>query len=364
MTDRRLRVLILNQYFPPDPAPTGRLFEEIAAALRERGHVVTCRSAAQDYHDSQRFQGRMKREALALLSLLGRGLRAEKVDVVISGSSPPCLLLAAALVAMRHRAKSIHWAMDLYPDLAVALGEISAGPMSTLIGRLMHWGYGRSQVVSVDPDMADLFAKRGIESEAIRPWVIGAGDMAAPTPLLRRDPFRWLYSGNLGRAHEWRTLIEAQALLEQRACPATLVFQGRGASRKPAEARAKELGLQRVEFADYAPPETFTRSLLEAGALVATQLPTTAGLLWPSKLALLAAIPRPFLWIGPEDGQVAHAARRSGNYVFRPGDAAGLATRVERLVSASATAVTLDLERLRADRQAALKRWVEILEAA
>ena len=35
-----MRILFLNQYFPPDPAPTGILFREIADELARRGHEV------------------------------------------------------------------------------------------------------------------------------------------------------------------------------------------------------------------------------------------------------------------------------------------------------------------------------------
>ena len=40
-----VRVLFLNQYFPPDPAPTGILLAEMAGALREAGHEVAFASS-------------------------------------------------------------------------------------------------------------------------------------------------------------------------------------------------------------------------------------------------------------------------------------------------------------------------------
>lgn len=358
-----MRVLILNQYFPPDPAPTGRLLAEVAEKLRHHGHTVTCLGAAQGYHDRQRFQGRMKREASALWALLRGALRAEKADLVLSGSSPPCLLLVAALAARWHRARSVHWAMDLFPDLAVTLGEISPGPMPRFLSDLMDRSYRRSTVVSVDADMAELLARKGVASTPIRPWVTGVECFERMAPVGRRKPFRWLYSGNLGRAHEWQTLVEAQALLEQRGCPAVLVFQGRGAARSAMEARVAELGLRQVELLDYAPSERFFSSLLEAGALVATQRPETFGQLWPSKLAVLAAIPRPFLWIGPREGSVARATESIGRgRAFAPGQARELADWIEPLAAQELGPVTVDLERLRSDRTAALEQWVRVVE--
>ncbi|HYR57220.1 MAG TPA: hypothetical protein VEO95_01265, partial [Chthoniobacteraceae bacterium] len=111
-----MRVLFLNQYFPPDPAPTGVLFAEIAAELEKAGHAVDFVAARQEYRAAQKQGGRLLREARALCQMLLDGLRRPRADVVVSGSSPPCLLVVATLVARWHRARSVHWIMDLYPE--------------------------------------------------------------------------------------------------------------------------------------------------------------------------------------------------------------------------------------------------------
>jgi hypothetical protein len=61
--------------------------------------------------------------------------------------------------------------------------------------------------------------------------------------------------------------------------------------------------------------------------VIATQREETRGLLWPSKLALLRALPRPIVWIGVPGGAIAQSLRaRPGlNGIFAPGDAAPLA---------------------------------------
>src|SRR5215207_8936079 len=121
-----MRIIFLNQYFPPDPAPTGILFAEIAAACGERGHQVDFVDAAQNYRASASPQkgGRIKRELSALWRMLRAGRAQAPANVVISGSSPPCLAVVGDRIARRHRARHLHWAMDVYPDIAVALGEI------------------------------------------------------------------------------------------------------------------------------------------------------------------------------------------------------------------------------------------------
>ena len=64
-----MRVLFLNQYFPPDPAPTGLLFGEIAEELRARGHEVIFVSSGQEYRAGQKLSFRWVREAWALVRM-------------------------------------------------------------------------------------------------------------------------------------------------------------------------------------------------------------------------------------------------------------------------------------------------------
>src|SRR5829696_10057739 len=108
-----MRVLLLNQYFPPDSAPTGLLFGEIADALRSRGHEVILVSSGQQYRAGQKLAFRWLREAFALIRMFCVGIWQPRADLVISGSSPPLLGMVGALVALRHWRPHLHWCMDL-----------------------------------------------------------------------------------------------------------------------------------------------------------------------------------------------------------------------------------------------------------
>ena len=234
-----MRVLFLNQYFPPDPAPTGVLLRELADELARAGHTVDFVAARQDYRAGQQKGGRMLREAKALGRMLLDGLRRPKAEVVVSASSPPCLLVVATLVAAWQRAKSVHWIMDLYPEIAVVLGEVRAGFATRMIERAMGWCYRRAaRVVVLDEDMAARLRRYGVESAVIRPWVFAPVlQQFAAARDGRAGEWTWIYSGNLGRAHEWETLLAAQALLEKRGAGVRLLFQGGGPARSAAQAR-------------------------------------------------------------------------------------------------------------------------------
>lgn len=363
-----MRILFLNQYFPPDPAPTGLLFREVADEFVRLGHAVDFVDAAQDYRGAQCGSGRMKRELGALWRMLraGRALSVKRhADVVVSGTSPPCLGVVADRVARKHGAAHLHWAMDMYPELAIELGEIRR---TSLVAKITGWAmrgvYRRAKkVVALDGDMAARFRTMKVEPTIIRPWVLrrsdDAGDFSAPPAA----PWTWIYSGNLGRAHEWETLLAAQALLEQRGVDVRLLFQGGGPSKKPAQARAEALGLRRCEWQDYAAAEQLTESLLRGQVLVASQLPAVRGLLWPSKLALMVTLPRPILFVGPPDGAIAtelHGFPHAG--VFAPGDAEGVARWIVAQRAGATVVSPESVESAEQRRGAALAAWVALLE--
>jgi hypothetical protein len=358
-----VRVLFLNQYFPPDPAPTGVLLREVAGRLEAEGHTVDFVAARQDYRAGQRQGGRMRRELGALARMFLDALRRPRPDVVLSATSPPCLLVVATLVARWHRARSVHWIMDLYPEIAVALGEIRDGWFARALRGLMGWCCRRAAaVVVLDDDMAGRLRACGVKAEIIRPWVL-----ASTLPHLAcatggpQPPWTWIYSGNLGRAHEWETLLAAQAVLEKNGAGIRLLFQGGGPSWPAAQTRARELGLRACEWTGYAEEADLPASLLRAEVLAVTQLPAAQGLLWPSKLSLLLSLPRPILWVGPTDGAIARTLRAVPHaVVFAPGDATAVAGWLQAKKSEVAMAVAPAIDPA-AHREAALAAWLQLL---
>jgi colanic acid biosynthesis glycosyl transferase WcaI len=354
-----MRILFLNQYFPPDPAPTGILFRELADSLEAEGHVVDFVAARERYREGQARTGRMKRELMALGSMLLDGLQRPKADLVISGSSPPCVLVAATLIAAFHRAKSVNWAMDLYPEIAVTLGEVREGFLSRCLRSLMGWAYRRTdRVVVLDEDMAECLRGYGVKAACIRPWVFHS--VLPQLAIANEAPdseWTWIYSGNLGRAHEWETLLEAQALLENQGSQARLVFQGGGPARPAAQARAEELGLKHCLWTGYVEEEDLPQSLLRGSVLAVTQLPAVKGMLWPSKLALLLSLPRAILWVGPENGATARMLKRLPSAgVFAPGQVREIADWLASRQSMGAESVTRAVHAA-AHREESLERW-------
>ena len=359
-----MRILFLNQYFPPDPAPTGVLFREVADAFAGHGHEVDFVDAGEAYRAGQGRGGRMKRELLALWRMLREGGRRRRPDLVVSGTSPPCLAVVGDRLARKHGSAHVHWAMDVYPELAIELAEIGR---DSLVAKLVSWAMRRAYrraaaVVALDADMAARMRGHGVEPVCIRPWVSRGIEAGLGADVQPDAPWTWIYSGNLGRAHEWETLLRAQALIEARGVDARLVFQGGGPSWPAAQARAAELGLRNCEWRGYVAERELPASLLRSEVLVVTQLPAVRGLLWPSKLALLLSLPRPILFVGPPDGAIATDVRGHGcGGVFAVGDAEGVAQWIAGRRGNLSPVSAENVANPDAMREAALAAWLALL---
>ena len=334
-----MRLILLNQYEPPDPSPTARLIGELADALRADGEQVTLIGSSQKYRVRARGKlTRLFRELRALAELFWKVLTAGKADVIISTSSPPGLLVIATFLSILKRAKSVHWALDLYPELALALEPAVPKWVEPMLYSVVRLCYrATTTVVCLDKDMQDHIDRcYGVRSEVIQPWLLyQVGSIrSAALDYPPKEPFVWLYSGNLGRAHEWETLLDAQRMLEDRGRNITLVFQGDGPARPAAQQKAATLRLKRVEWRPYAPQDQLADSLLSANVSVVTQKPSTQGLIWPSKLGLVMCLPRPIIFVGPIKSSIADNLQQRGNSAcFGPGDSKSLADYVEDLYS-------------------------------
>jgi len=359
-----MRILFLNQYFPPDPAPTGILLRQVGDAFEAAGHTVDFVAARQDYHAGQGKGGRLMRELKALGTLLIDGCLRPRADVVISASSPPCLLLVATLVAFRHRARAFHWIMDLYPEIAVALGEVPAGILSRMVAYLMGWCYRQCEkVIVLDEDMAERLRNYRVEPKIIRPWIFEEAPRSLAQTAAPEEPWTWIYSGNLGRGHEWQTLLEAQALLEKQTSGIRLLFQGGGPQWIAAQKQAAALNLKHCEFKPYVDRDALRPALLHCHCCVVTQLAAVRGMLWPSKLCLLLTLPRPLLWVGPRDGSTARQiSHRPHTGIFVPGQAAEIADCLLALRKQTPRFTAADLFDAPAQRCEALAEWCALIE--
>jgi hypothetical protein len=354
-----VNILLLNQYAPPDAAPTAWLAGDLKDWLQEAGHTVQILGGS-DYSRRESGGKRWWREAQSHWALLLGGARAPRPDLVLVFTSPPMLLFTGMLVAAWHRAKVAHWSLDLYPDLAWALGECRSSEGFGVLHAVARGCLRRCRrIVSVAPPMREyLQGHYGVESEVIAPWPHRLETFSSAPPACAGP--HWIYSGNLGRAHDFLTMLQAQQHLERQGIEATLVIQGDGGGRKEAEAWAERLGLRRVLWKAYAPAEEAAAVLAQAGALVVTQKAEVAGMLWPSKLALAQCVSNAVFWIGPPISGLPPSLR-----CFKPGDGAALAEALRLRFAGGEPGLSSGriLENIRSARKRGQRQWQELVHS-
>jgi colanic acid biosynthesis glycosyl transferase WcaI len=309
-----MRFLLINQFDAASGAPTGRILAELSAGLQKSGHQVSLVSCDSHYGTTRRGLRRILHEGFSHFVLLVRALRGPQPDAVISLTSPVCLVITGDLVSRLRHAKHFHWAMDLYPDVALELGEIRDGSFAKGLRAAIRAAYQRAaRVVALDEDMRDhLQSRYGVESSVIGPFPPA---ITWPPPEKIPKPARqWLYSGNLGRAHDVEVLLQVQRKLEDRGVEATLALQGQGAQFASSQESAARLGLRHIEWRTPVPDSKLGESLLQANVLVVTRKAAMKGLLLPSKLILAELSGRTILWIGDTNGKTAQRLKKSGRH--------------------------------------------------
>lgn len=305
--------------------------------------------------------------ASAFFALLGKLRRG---TVVIALTDPPLISVVAMTAAKLRGARLVNWIQDLFPEVAEALGirvrgvrglrdrSLRAARVNVVLGELMA---GRVPNAVVRHNWADA-ALHPVAREA--------------NPLRRswgfRDELVVGYSGNVGRAHEVDTLVEAMQLLAggtpspERGAPVRFLIIGGGAQFESVRRRAPA----GTSFQPYQPREALSASLSAIDVHLVSLQPQLEGLIVPSKFYGVLAVARPVLFIGAKDGELARIIdeHRCG-MVVEPGDADGLARAIRELADDPARAAEMGrrgraLYETRFAPAVALVEWERILEDA
>jgi glycosyltransferase involved in cell wall biosynthesis len=363
------KIIFLNRYFYPDHSATSQMLSDLAFWLARSGtevHVVTSRQLydqpAAELPTEERVNGVVVHRVLAsrsgrhtlprrLLDYLtfyftaSRQLYAltRKGDTVVAKTDPPMISVFASAVAKLRGARLINWVQDLFPEVGAALGiKLLAGSSGKLLTRLRNASL-RSAVRNVV--LGDEMA-RTVEGQGVAPGRIAVihnwsdGDTIHPLPAAD-NPLRQVwglegrfvvgYSGNLGRAHEYETILGAAERMRDDP-EVVFLFIGGGAGRDRMQREVVARGLQNVQFRPYQPRDQLRLSLTLPDVHLVVLRPEVEGLIVPSKFYGVAAAGRPTLFIGAPKGEIARVVRESdAGEVVAPGDADGLVRVLRRL---------------------------------
>ena len=333
-----MRIVLLNQFYPPDRSPTARYLRDLAEALVVQGAEVEVLASRAYYRKGpeedgvtgwvkvRRFWTPTGRGPLAkavayavyYIQAATRLALGPRADLVLGLSSPPYLGLLARAFGKRHA----HWVMDAYPQVLFASGALSSTSLlGSTLRQLARVQYrGAAAVFALGPDMARRLAPELDGRADIRPlWL--PSDMP-PLPkrsavaLARRAwgaaPGRrvLLYAGNLGRGHRYSEFVTA--MRTQKANGPLWVFMGDGPGfPELAQILAAEPSLPlRLEAPCFG--VSYAAKMAAADLHLVSLKEGWQGLIVPSKLQASLAAGKPVIFVGPKDCEPARWLAASG----------------------------------------------------
>jgi len=373
-----MRILLLNQFYPPDGAPTGQVAHDLARCLVARGHEVSALASSGGYCGQGGYPRRQVLDGVVvervrtssfgpkshlrkllsyasfyLVTAFRLALLSPRPEVVVALTTPPYIGLLARLVGWCRGWRRVHWVMDLYPDVMVAHGMVGRGVAGRLALAVLRWLTrrelaGAQAVLTLGPDMA---ARCGqyVASPGSVAWVpLWAADGlftgAEEAVRERRRERGWdgrlvlLYSGNMGLGHRFgEFLAAAAARIAERgarsagqgeacdAAPVVFAFAGGGRRRADVEAFLREHPGAPVELLPYCPAGDLAVHLRSGDVLLASLEPAWAGCMLPSKVQGILAAGRPVIFVGPPECSLAQWVRQAdAGWVVPAGDEAAL----------------------------------------
>jgi colanic acid biosynthesis glycosyl transferase WcaI len=364
------RVIFMNRFFFPDHSATSQILTDLAFHLAECGIDVGVVASQQRYDNpharlpvAESIGGvAIQRTSTTLFgrsALIGRGFDylsfylsacrsvlawAKPGDVLVAKTDPPLLCVAAMQVAKRRGLHLVNWLQDLYPEIAAELGvPFVRGPLGRGLLQLRDASLRAADAnVVVGERMAEIVRARGIAPERIRVIPNWCDDEEIQPIALLDNPLRreWGledrfvvgYSGNLGRGHEFETVLAAAERLRDDQ-PLSFLFIGGGNKFAELARCVRERGLDHLfRFLPYQERRLLKLSLGVPDVHLISLRPELDGLMVPSKLYGIAAAGRPIIAVTACNGEVARLVRRHDcGIVVEPGEGQLLADSLRRL---------------------------------
>lgn len=363
------QIIFINRYFYPDLSATSQMLSDLVFGLNKSNCEIHIVASRQRYDDakavlasSETINGivvhRVWTSRFGRQALLGRAadyftfylsaavslLKITRAGaIIVAKTDPPLISIVAAAVAAIKSARLINWLQDLFPEVAAELGiKVIRGPVYKVIKHLRNFTLKRAEKnIVLGYLMAQRLEREGIsldklaiipnwaDGRQIRPILPSENPLRATWGLEHK--FVVGYSGNLGRSHDFLTILEAAGKLSDDP-DIVFLFIGAGAQLGSVREQTQALSLSNIEFRPYQPRSELANSLSVPDVHLISLKPELEGLIVPSKFYGIAAAGRPTIFIGDLDGEISGLLKEyECGIAVRQGDASALAAEIRSL---------------------------------
>lgn len=371
------RVLLLTQWFDPEPTfkgmvfarelvrqgfevevltgfpnyPGGKVYPGYKVKLLQRESidgVQVTRVPLYPNHDQSAIKRILNYASFAASSLIYGLFMARRPDVIYAYHPPLTVGIAASFIRFFRRIPVVYDIQDMWPDTLRATGMIRNLKALSVVAAICKWVYRQmDHLVVLSPGFKRLLVQRGVPEskvEVIYNWADEAALTAAQGKLPEAFPgpeqFRVLFAGNMGKAQALDSLLDAAVLLQARRSRVSFVMLGGGVEVNRLKQRALELQLRNVVFVP-AVSMSEVGSLLKAAdaLLVHLRKDPLFEITIPSKTQAYMAVGKPLLMAVSGDAAELVVDAESG-MVAEPENAEALAAVAEALAVLPAQALS------------------------
>jgi colanic acid biosynthesis glycosyl transferase WcaI len=365
------RLLIVSQWFDPEPTTKGSAFAQACAA---RGFDVEVLTGFPNYPDGRVYPGfrlrPYRRDTHGAVtvhrtwlfpshsrSVVGRAAnylsfaasaatlgfaRVRRPDVIYAYHPPATAGIVGALAARLFGAPLVLDVQDLWPESVLSSGMVRDGIAMRMLRSLCRWEYrSADRVVALSQGMATLLEERGVPSsrlQVIHNWADESRMMSCPDESVSAkaradfgERFSILFAGQMGEAQGLDSALAAAAQTPE----IDWVFMGGGTERGRLEGLAQAKALANVRFLPPVPVAQVGAWLAAASALLVhlSDDPLYEASI-PSKTQAYMLAGRPILMVARGDA-AALVSRADAGVVCAPGDPSALAGAARQLASMS-----------------------------
>lgn len=300
-----MRILLLTQWFDPEPTPKGLSF---ARELVRQGFEVEVVTGFPNYpggklypgyrlrliqrevidgvevtrlplypnHDSSALK-RVANYASFAASALFYGLfGAKRPDVIYAYHPPLTVGIAARLIRLFRRVPVVYDIQDMWPDTLRATGMLGNERALAIVSAVCDWVYkGMDRIAVLSPGFRRLLIERGVPEnkiELIYNWCdekqLDTVASTLPASFPGQEYFRVLFAGTMGKAQALGAVIDAATTLADSHPVVRFVFVGGGVEVEHLKSLVAERKLVNVVFIPRVPMSEVGGMLDAADALL------------------------------------------------------------------------------------------------
>ncbi|AKC68732.1 glycosyltransferase family 4 protein [Pandoraea oxalativorans] len=369
-----MKVLIVSQWFDPEPTFKGLMF---AKALVAAGHEVDVITGFPNYPGGKVYDGYkvrlLQREVMdgvritrvplypshdgsamrrvanyasyaasaTLYGIFGAG----RADVIYAYHPPLTVGMAASLIGMFRRTPVVCDIQDMWPDTLRATGMLNSERALNVVSKFCDWVYRRAaRVVVLSPGFQRLLQERGVPAgklDVIYNWCDETGLTQAAARPAEGDPygfagkFNIVFAGTMGKAQALDAVLDAAKLVAPKRPEIQFVFVGGGIEVERLKASAASQQLENVRFIPRMPMSE-VGALLNAADVLLVHLKDDPlfAITIPSKTQAYMAVGKPILMAVRGDA-AALVEQAGAGFVATPQDPVAIAEAACRFAALS-----------------------------